>query len=338
MKTNIQTLKAALAAKGVFLDRNVTGTFSFSDLAMDAQSVLNTTTNAGIPAWLANYVDPTIIDIAFTPMKAAEIAPEVKIGDWVTLTAMFPVGESTGNIATYDDYSNDGGVGANVNWVPRQSFHYQTIAKFGDREVEMAAQGNINQVAEVEKAAMLTMAKFQNKSYFYGVTGMQCYGLLNDASLSTPIAPSGSGAAQLWSAKQPETIANDVTALFKQLVTQTKGLIDMDTPMVLAMSPVAQTNFANTNSYGLSARAKIKENYPNMEFVTAAEYSTAGGELLQLYAKSLNGKEVAQTAFTEKLRTFAPIRAHSSVSAKRTGGTWGAIIKQPLGISQMLGV
>ena len=335
---NIQTLVSQLGKRGAFFDNNIKGVFSYDDLAMDAQSVLNTVSNAGIPAWMANYIDPTIIDIVFTPMKAAEIANEIKIGSWTTLTAQFPIGESTGNIATYDDYSNDGGVGANVNWVPRQSFHYQVITKWGDREVAMAAEGNINQVAQVEKAAMLTMAKFQNKSYFYGVAGMQNYGLLNDGSLSAAIAPSGSGAAALWANKTPEAISNDITALFTRLVSQTKGLVDMDSAMTLTMSPNAQAAFANTNSYGLSARAKIKENFPNMTFVTAAEYTTAGGELVQLYAKELNGQEVVNVAFTEKLRTSAPVRGHSSVSAKRSGGTWGAIIKQPLGIAQMLGV
>ena len=38
-------------------------------------------------------------------------------------------------------------------------------------------------------ASVLTLNKFQNKSYFFGIEGLANYGLLNDPSLSAPIAP-----------------------------------------------------------------------------------------------------------------------------------------------------
>ena len=108
--------------------------------------------------------------------------------------------------------------------------------------------------------------------------------------------------------------------------------------MKLCMSPTIQAAFANTNQFGLSARAKVKENYPNMEFVTAPEYATAGGELVQLIADEVQGQQVVETAFTEKMRVHNTVVETSSYKQKRSAGTWGAIIMVPAGIAQMIGV
>src|SRR4051812_22503766 len=49
-------------------------------MAMDAQPGLITTSNAGIPAFLANLMDPEIVRVITTPMRAAEIFGERKKG------------------------------------------------------------------------------------------------------------------------------------------------------------------------------------------------------------------------------------------------------------------
>ena len=335
---NIQQLIPALERKGVVFAQDIKGTYNADTFAMDAQPALFTTSNAGVPAWMVNYINPGVIDVIFAPMKATEIAPERKVGDWTTATAQFPIAEVTGNVSGYDDYSNDGSVGANVNWPTRESYSYQTFLRWGEKEVAIAQQGNINQVERTEKAALVTMGKFQNKSYFLGIDGLKNYGLLNDPALSPAIAPATVGSVIKWATKTPEAIANDVAALFVQLVKQTNGTVDMDSRMKLCMSPTIQAAFANTNQYGLSARAKVKENYPNMEFVTAPEYATAGGELVQLIADEVQGQQVVETAFTEKMRAHNTVVETSSYKQKRSAGTWGAIIMVPAGIAQMIGV
>lgn len=47
------------------------------------------------------------------------------------MTAQFPVVESTGQVSSYGDYNNNGQVNANVNWVARESYLYQTITQWG---------------------------------------------------------------------------------------------------------------------------------------------------------------------------------------------------------------
>ena len=162
-------------------------------LAMDAQPTMVTANNAGIPAYFTNYVDPELIRVLVTPMKAAEIIGEVKKGDWTTLTAQFPIVESTGETSSYGDFNNNGMTAANVNWVPRQSYHYQTHTRWGERELDMYGAARIGYAAELNVASALVLNKFQNKSYFFGIDGLMNYGLLNDPSLTASITPNATG-------------------------------------------------------------------------------------------------------------------------------------------------
>jgi hypothetical protein len=158
-------------------------------IAMDALPQLVTQGNTGIPAFLTNYLDPEMIRILVTPNKAAKIIGEVKKGDWTTQTAMFPVVESTGQVTSYGDFNAGGSVGENINWVNRQSYLFQTVTQWGELELERAGQAKINYAANLNIASTLLLDKFMNNCYFYGVSGLLNYGLLNDPSLPASISP-----------------------------------------------------------------------------------------------------------------------------------------------------
>lgn len=309
-------------------------------LAMDAQPTMVTTGSSGIPAFFTNYVDPELIRVLVTPMKAAEIIGEVKKGDWTTLTAQFPIVESAGETSSYGDYNHNGMTAANVNWVPRQSYHYQTHTRWGERELEMYGAARIGYAAELNVASALVLNKFQNKSYFYGIAGLQNYGLLNDPSLPASITPNatGTGSGLTWSTKDGQAVYDDIAKLYGQLVSQTKGLIERDSPMTLAMSPTAEVSLTKTNMYNVNVSDLLKKNFPNLKIETAVEYSTTAGEMVQLIADRLGEQDTAYAAFTEKMRAHAVVTEESSWKQKKSGGTWGAIIRQPLAIATMLGV
>lgn len=309
-------------------------------LAMDAQPTMVTTGSSGVPAFFTNYVDPELIRVLVTPMKAAEIIGEVKKGDWTTLTAQFPIVESAGETSSYGDYNHNGMTAANVNWVPRQSYHYQTHTRWGERELEMYGAARIGYAAELNVASALVLNKFQNKSYFYGIAGLQNYGLLNDPSLPAPITPNatGTGSGVTWSTKDGQAVYDDIAKLYGQLVAQTKGLIERDSPMTLAMSPTAEVALTKTNMYNVNVSDLLKKNFPNLTIKTAVEYSTPAGEMVQLIADRLGEQDTAYAAFTEKMRAHAVVTEESSWKQKKSGGTWGAIIRQPLAIATMLGV
>jgi len=72
-------------------------------MAMDVQSELVTVSNSGIPSYLANFLDPRPIMILVSPLKAAIIAGERGIGDWLTESAQSITVEQTGETASYGD-------------------------------------------------------------------------------------------------------------------------------------------------------------------------------------------------------------------------------------------
>lgn len=311
------------------------------NLAMDAQPSMVTVSNAGIPAFLSTFVDPKLIDVLVAPMKATEIVGnEVKKGDWTSQTAMFTVIESTGEVSSYGDYSNNGSTGANYNFPQRQAYHYQTITQWGERELEMAGLAKIDWANRLNIASVLTLNKFQNKSYFYGVAGLENYGLLNDPALSAAIVPTTKTAGGTgWLLATGTEVLADITKLYGQLQSQSGGTIDRNTPMTLAMSPVSDGNgMTKVTDFNVSVQEKIKKLYPNLKIVTAVEYETASGQLLQLFADEVEGQRTADVAFTEKLRAHPIVTDVSSFKQKKSQGTWGAIIYRPMFVAQMLGV
>lgn len=300
------------------------------------QQGLVTHPNAGIPAYLLNYMDPTLTRILTSPTAAAQIFGESKKGDWTTDTATFPVIESDGEVSSYGDLSNNGLVGANTNFEPRQSYHYQTFTRWGDRELDRMGKAKIDWAAEQNAACATIFNKAQNKIYFFGVQGLENYGILNDPALPAPITPT-----HAWSASTGLEIWGDIQNLFKQLQLQVQGNVDMKDEMVLAMSPFSQAYLltAMQNVYGNSTvAAMIKESFPNMRVETAVEYATDSGNLVQLYVPKLQGQTVATCGFTEKMRAHSIVRDTSATYQKKSGGSWGTIFFIPAGVAQMLGV
>lgn len=319
-------------------------------LAMDAQPALVTVSSGGIPSYLANYVDPDLIKVLVTPNRAAEIMGEAKKGDWVTQTATFPVIENTGEVSSYGDWNENGSVGANANFPQRQSYHYQTISQWGEKQLETMSLAKIDYASRINIASAIVLDKFQNNSYFFGIAGLQNYGLLNDPYLNAPIAPGNkaynSNAPGPWITNGQVTatsqeIYNDIQALFLELVNQSGGLIEMDAKMKLCMSPASSVAMTQTNStFATNVYDMLKKNFPNIEFETAVQYANpfGAGNLVQLIAPEVDGQETGFCAFTEKMRAHAIVRKTSSFVQKKSQGTWGCVIRQPFAIAQMVGV
>lgn len=307
----------------------------FGDLdgvAFDAQPELVTVGNAGIPAFLSNYLDPKLIEVIVSPMKAAEIAGETKKGDWLTTVTTFVMIESTGEVSAYGDYNNGGNADANSNFPQRQSFHYQTFTQWGEKELATAGLAGIDLASRKNIASVLVLNKFQNQTYFFGVAGLQNYGLLNDPSLSAPIVPTVN-----WNLATAEQIFGDVIRLFQTNLQQNGGTIDQNASMTLAMSPTQSVNLNKTNQFNVNVFDQIAKNFPGLRVKTAPEFSTASGELVQMIVDDYEGQETLTAAFTEKLRAHAMVIDSSSFKQKKSQGTWGTIIFRPVFISQMLG-
>jgi len=173
------------------------------------------------------------------------------------------------------------------------------------------------------------------------VSGLENYGLLNDPSLLpaiTPLAKTEGGVA--WAPASALEVYNDVLALYQQLVAQAGGLLDIsdETPMTLALSATSSVSLKKTNQYNVNVLTQLQTNFPNMKIVTAPEYATASGNLMQLIVDEFEGQRTAQVAFTEKLRAHPMVVEMSSFKQKKSQGTWGCVIFRPMLIAQMIGI
>jgi hypothetical protein len=303
--------------------------------ACDAQPELVTVNNAGIPAWLTNYFDPRIIQILVSPMRATEIVgSEEKKGDWTTTYATFMSVELTGEVSSYGDFNNNGMADANLNFPQRQSYLYQVFTNWGELQLARAGNARVDWANKVNEASILVLNKYQNATYFFGVAGLQNYGLLNDPSLPPSIV-----ATAAWNAAATtgEVVYEDIRRLYVQAQLQSNGTIDVDTPCTLAMSPVLSVALNKTNQFNVNVWDQLQKNFPNLKVKTAVEYGTASGELVQLIFNQVQGQQTATTAFTEKMRAHAVVVGHSSWSQKKSQGTFGTVIFQPFAIASMIG-
>lgn len=350
--------KQMLADKGIVLD-GVIGYMTPEmkrdyTIARDALPALATASNAGIPAYLSMYIDPEAVRVNFAPMEATSILEEKKQGDWVTDTAMFPVVESTGEVSSYSDEATNGRAGVNMNFPQRQSYHFQTMKFYGEREMERAALARMNLVSELDIATAEALNRFSNLTYFFGVAGLQNYGFLNDPNLGASLTPGTKAAGGVkWvlpggviNATANEIYA-DIQAVFYQLTSQTKGLVKAKDKMVFACDPGTAVALTATNSFGVDVYDLLKKNFPNIRFETAVQYAVtsasnpngiAGGNLVQLIAEKVAGQNTAFCAFTEKMRSHAIVKETSAFKQKVTSGTWGSVVRKPLGFASMLGV
>jgi hypothetical protein len=350
--------RVALAARGVILPPSVASYLPEPfkrdfGMAMDAQPALSTEPNAGIPTMLSTYIDPAVFRILFAPNKAVTIFGEVKKGDWTLQTTMFPQVEHTGEVTSYGDYGESGNAGVNVNWPNRQSYLFQLIKQYGELEVDRAGLGKINWITEIDLAAATVLNKFSNLTYFYGVAGLENYGLFTDPNLSAPLTPAtkaAGGTAWITNGVITATaneIYADIQSIYLQLVSQTTGLVQQDAKMCLAMSPQSQVALTATNSFGVNVYDLLKKNFPNLRFETAVQYGVlsasnpqgvAAGNFVQLIADETEGQKTGYCAFNEKMRAHPIVRMLSAWKQKVTAGTWGAVVRMPMNFASMVGV
>lgn len=342
MPTQLKFDRPALESVGIVFDERAYPKMEFlipelkhnDQLAMDAQPGLVTQSNAGIPAFLTTFIDPKVIEVLVAPMAAARILGETKKGDWTTAVGIFPVIESTGEVSNYGDWNNNGSTEANLNFPQRQSLHYQTITQYGEKEMAIAGLAKIDWVSRLDISAALVLNKYQNLTYFFGVAGLQNYGLLNDPSLPAPITTTLNWLTNAGA--NGATVYADVARLFGQLMSQTNGLVDQNTSMVLAMSPALSVAMTMTNTYNINVTDQLKKNFPNLRLEVAPEYSTPAGQLVQLIVTSMEGQETATAAYTEKMRVHNTVVELSAWKKKKSQGTWGTIIFRPFLIAQAI--
>jgi len=150
-------------------------------LAQDAALV--TTPNTTVPVEFTAYIDPLVVEILTGVRNARAVFEEVKKGDWTTSFEKWRADEIVGTTQPYSDYQSGTTSDVNSNWIAREQYVFQTTIKYGDREVDMAAQAKIELAASKQRAAATIIDIDANKFYLLGVAGKNIYGILNDPNL-----------------------------------------------------------------------------------------------------------------------------------------------------------
>lgn len=311
-----------------------------SRIAMDA--ALSTITNQGVPAWMTLYTHPQVIEILLQKRAAEDIYSPQKTGDYGDKTAQFPVVEYAGSIAPYSDYATEGNSTYNANWPKREAYYFQNFSEWGDMEMAVMSKGKIQAAAMKQTSAALAIKTAHNKIWFYGVNGLENYGILNDPALSAPITPTTGAGGNTWKDKTTAEIYTDILTLFKKLNAQAGALLkdgwSMSDKLLLCISNLAAPELHKATDYNVSVLDMLKKSFPALDMVTAPEYSTAGGELVQLIAPAVNGQETGLLGYVELMKVHGIVRRESSFREKNSASNFGCVIRQPFAIAQMLGV
>ncbi|GEM17870.1 DUF2184 domain-containing protein [Gluconobacter oxydans] len=305
-----------------------------------------TAPNSGIPAIINTMVDPQLIRQLVTPTKSEEIYGSQKKGDRAVKTVMFPVIEASGYAVAYGDYEQAGDSSANANWVSRQSFTFQTWAKYGDLESEMMGMGSIDWVAEQRTAGSSVLEKQQNLLNLFGISGLENYGALNDPALPAAITASvKTGTATSWlSTSDPNAIYTDFVDLFSALNKAMMGNIDNQTRVKVVIPSELSPVMTYTNSFGITLEDMLKKSWPNMEivFLPEAGVTMSGGytsaNVMQMFVPEVDGVETVTTAFTERLTMHRLEQYSTNARQKMSRGGWGSIWKRPMAVQQMVGI
>lgn len=308
-------------------------------MAHDANLI--TTPNTTVPAEFTAYIDPLVVEILTAPKRAREIFTEQKKGDWTTSYTKWEVIEPTGKTTPYSDYADGTTSGINVNWPTREQYLFQTTITYGDRESDMSGVAKLNLASQKQKAAAGIIDIDSNKFALLGVAGKEIYGILNDPNIPAAItaAAVGTGDSTYWADKSTVQIYNDILALFAELVSQSKGLIDVHTPLKLCMSPNMSVNLGSATGFNVNVQDMIEKYFDNISVVTVPELSSSSaGETMLMIAPEVNATPTGFIGFSEKLISSRVVPELSNFRQKFVSTTYGGVILQPFAIAQMTGI
>lgn len=312
---------------------------NIAPLAQDA--ALITTPNSTVPAEFLAYIDPDVVEILTAPRKAREIFDEARRGDWTSSYEKWRVDEAVGKTEPYADYAH--GTTANINseWLTRQQYVFQTSITYGDYECAATSAVKIELAAEKQRSAAQVIDIDYNRFALLGVAGRNIYGILNDPNLPPAItaSPTGVGGSTRWQDKTAPQIYDDCLTLFNELVKQSQGFIDRNSPLKLCLSPSMAVKLGASTDFNVSVFDMLNKYFSNLTIVNLPELSTRpSGDTAMMIASEVAGKQTGYIGYSEKIMAGRVIPDLSSFSQKYVSTTYGAIIKYPLAVSSMIGI
>ncbi len=308
-----------------------------------------TTPNINAPLGALNYIRPKAIEVLTAPRVADKIATPQKNGNWGDKVVTIKLKEYTGKVSPDDGTTTDGlDAGTNYSNTPRGVYYYTTSWHATDLEEATVNSFYENYRADQAEASMRTLAIARNNFFFNGVStagrDAPIYGLLNDPSLTDFKAVATVNNKTEWASKTPEDIYNDIVAAFSELNVQSAGLANEEMEnggkaiLAVASDSIAQLDRANT--YGLTARVKLKEAYGNkLEIVAVPQFNDADSSSDVFYLVLIPGnRETVLNSYVEMARAYPLFVKDSVTSQKISAATSGCVVQYPMFIVRYNGI
>ncbi len=316
--------------------------------AYNAAPAMITTPNINAPFGALAYIRPRAVEVLTAPRVADRLAMAEKNGKWGDEIVNIKIKEYTGKTSPDDGLTSDV-LQAKVNYSNevRGVYYYATGWMSNDRAEATAGAFAENYRADQAEAAMRTMAIDRNNYFFTGVDGKaaKIEGLLNAEALGAYTAVSTVEGNTTWATKTPEDIANDVTAGYSALNTQTNGIVAEGVEsgrgkLVVALAPAMVAQLNRNNAFGKSARAMLEETYGDrLEVVSVPQFHNADSNSDVMYIMYReNGFETVINSYVEMARAYPLFVKDSTVSQKISGATSGAIVQYPMFIVRYNGL
>lgn len=305
-------------------------------------AALQTAPSTTVPIEYLIFLDPQVIEILTSPLRARELFGEQRYGDWTTPAAKFGAKEFTGSVQPYTDFGQSRTAGVNYAWMDRDNFLFQTVIEYGDLEQAVTSQARLNLAADKQTAAAWTIDRAANRFSIFGVAGKRIYGILNDPNLPASMTPTVVDTNKVkWTDKTTAQIYNDILAMFTQLQTQSASRIDERSALKLAVAPEVNALLAKATDFNVSVMDMLRKYFSRLEVVVLPELhdATAGNTAMLIatdFEDSVSNANIL--GFSEKFRAGRVVPDLSSFSQKIVAGTYGFILRQPFAIVTMKGM
>ncbi|MDR3049434.1 MAG: DUF2184 domain-containing protein [Elusimicrobiota bacterium] len=317
------------------------GVFSPKDkgVVLDADTGIPTAithANVGVPVELLTYFDPKAIEVLTAPRNATLLFSDTVKGDWATERRKYRLSEVGGNVASYGDFSENGQADINNEFIGQDYFRFQTMVKYGDLETARNGAAKISLVSDKQRSASTLINIMSNRIYMYGISGLDCYGILNHPLLPANLTPTAGANGTGWDVKTANEIYDDILKVVSDLIDKSSSLIDANSKFKMGVSSALIAYLNKTNQFGISVLDLIKKNYAGMEIAPIPEFSTATGDLVYIIAPEVIGQLTGECVASQKLRTFPTIPEASSYKQKWAAAIGGFSLYIPFAISRML--
>lgn len=335
LSNDLYDVRSTLAQKGIF--RNV---------AMDALAPSIQNINGLNPAVLTQ-VSKNVVEYVLQARTAERLlGSKKKLLDWEKENLTIPILERTGSTTPYSDFGNKKASNTAIKTIDIGHYRFSSLYEVPELISEQYSLAGVNLKDSNFQAALEACLIEDNRTSFYGYQNDDnvylVKGLLNDTTISD-YEPLDKTVNEYLSEGDWESVRNIFVDAMAKLMLQSGANIDNNTTVRVGIptSVYGILQKAITN-LGITPINRLKEIYPNMEFISCPELDGAYMDENVMYFVAENAlggvAETAVIGYSEMGRTSTMVPSYNSYSQEIHFGTTGAVIFKPYLICRYSGV